>query len=28
AKYEKREAIKERDIKRELSKKYKGRIKL
>ncbi len=28
AKYEKREAIKERDIKRELSKKYKGKIKL
>ncbi|WP_457621314.1 SsrA-binding protein SmpB [Persephonella sp.] len=28
AKYEKREAIKERDMKRELSKKYKGRIKL
>ncbi|ACO04058.1 MAG TPA: SsrA-binding protein [Persephonella sp.] len=28
AKYEKREAIKERDMKRELSKKYKGKIKL
>ena len=28
AKYENREAIKERDMKRELSKKYKGRIKL
>jgi len=28
AKYEKREALKERDMKRELSKKYKGRIKL
>ena len=28
AKHEKRQAIKERDLKRELSKKYKGRIKL
>ncbi|WP_456400665.1 SsrA-binding protein SmpB [Persephonella sp.] len=28
AKYEKRESIKERDIKRELSKKFKGKIKL
>lgn len=28
AKYEKRQAIKERDLKRELAKKYKGRIKL
>jgi SsrA-binding protein len=28
AKYEKRESIKERDMKRELSKKYKGKIKL
>ena len=28
AKYEKREALREKDIKRELAKKYKGRIKL
>lgn len=28
AKYEKKQAIRERDLKRELSKKYKGRIKL
>jgi SsrA-binding protein len=28
AKYEKRQAIKERDLKRELSKKYKGKIKM